>query len=145
MIHISSGSLVEINLAPDRAIGGEVVVVGYGYTRGKVRMGAISKVTRTSLFQKAKEIFVKDSIKVFPNPAKQGEMINIKWDKATTGEYRFDLYNLQGQLIQSELSKTEKSSFIHSFRLHAMPAGTYFLKMINKNTNKFFSEKIIVQ
>jgi len=86
-----------------------------------------------------------NDFKVYPNPAKSGERINIKWDKAIAGEYVFSIYNLQGQLISSESSKNESDSFTYLFKLTALPSGTYFLKMANKKLNKLYTEKIIIQ
>jgi len=145
VVNICTDSNLEINMVSEKKTNGEVVLVCSSGLRGRVMMGAMTTVTRTTIFQKVKEVFVKDSIKIYPNPVKKGEVINIKWDKRTAGEYKFEIYNLQGQLLQTELLKNESEYFNYSFRLRALPAGIYFLKAINKKTNKVFSEKIMVQ
>jgi hypothetical protein len=72
-------------------------------------------------------------------------VVNIKWGKNETGEYRFDIYNLHGQLIRSETNFIETKNQMTSFRLISVVQGVYFLRITNKKSGNQHTEKIIVQ
>ena len=95
--------------------------------------------------EKVKSFFKSDSIKVFPNPAKAGNEIKIEWRKAEAGEYKIDLYSLQGQLIKSSFARTENEMNSFTFQIPAITPGSYLLRMTNKKSGKKHSEKIIIQ
>jgi len=94
--------------------------------------------------QKVKDYFVSDSIKIFPNPAKSESEIKIEWKKAPAGEYKIDLYNLQGQLIKSTSARIENEINSFTFQVPAITPGSYLLRMTNKKSGKMHSEKIII-
>ena len=133
-----------IILKPISTVSNGVVVVGYGTVRKGYVTGAMSVVT-ISYLQKVKDYFVKDSIKVFPNPVKAGDQIKIEWRKAPTGEYRIDLYNLQGQLLKSSVAKIENEINSFTFQIPEITPGSYLLRMTNKKSGKKHSEKIIIE
>ena len=119
-------------------------MVGYGTVRKGSVTGALS-VVKTSYLQRVKDYFVKDSIKVFPNPAKAGNQIRIEWKKAPEGEYVIDLYNLQGQLIKSSFARIENEMNPFTFPIPVITPGSYLLQMTNKKSGKKHTEKIIIQ
>ena len=133
-----------IILKADSNINTGVVVVGYGLVRKGYVTGAMSKIERTYL-QKVRDYSINDSIKVFPNPAKAGNQIKIEWRKAETGEYKIDLYSLQGQLIKSSLARIENEINSLAFHIPAITPGSYLLEMTNKKSGKKHTEKIIIQ
>jgi hypothetical protein len=145
-VDISSGLPAEIIIQSNPSVNGEVVVASSIYMRGRVaRMGAYSVRKKVSAFQKIKNVFINDSVSVYPNPSKSGNTVNIKWLKKETGEYSFDLYTLHGQLMSSETNQIETKNQIIPFRLVSVTPGTYFLRMTNKKSGKQHTEKIIVQ
>jgi len=133
-----------IILKPISRVNNGVVVVGYGLIRKGHVTGAMWKIERTFL-QKVRGYFINDSIKVFPNPVKAGGQIKIEWRKAETGEYKIDLYSLQGQLIKSSLARSEKEINPFTFQLPVTSPGSYMLQMTNKKSGKKHTEKIIIQ
>jgi hypothetical protein len=133
-----------IILKPISTVNNGVVVVGYGSVRKGYVTGAMWTIERTYL-QKAKDYFVKDSIKVFPNPAKAGNQIKIEWRKSPVGDYVIDLYNLQGQLIKSSFAKIENEANYFTFQIPIITPGSYLLQMTNKKSGKKHTEKIIIQ
>jgi len=133
-----------IILNPISRVNSGVVVVGYETVRKGYVTGAMSVVT-ISYLEKVKDYFAKDSIKVFPNPVKAGDQIKIEWRKAPTGEYKIDLYNLQGQLIKSSVAKIENEIKSFTFQIPEITPGSYLLQMTNKKSGKNHSEKIIIQ
>jgi len=137
----------EITLSTNVTLNGEVVVTSLCYARkGRVTFGSTTTVRteRRSYLQKVKDYFVGDSIKIFPNPAKSESEIKIEWRKAPAGEYKIDLYNLQGQLIKSTLARIENEINSFTFQVPAITPGSYLLRMTNKKSGKMHSEKIII-
>jgi hypothetical protein len=133
-----------IILKPISTVNSEVVVVAYGSVRKGYVTGAMWTTERTYL-QKVRDYFINDSIKVFPNPAKAGNQIKIEWRKASAGEYKVDLFSLQGQLIKSSLVRIENEINSFTFQIPLITPGSYLLRMTNKKSGKKHSEKIIIQ
>ena len=133
-----------IILKPISTVNNEVVVVSYGSVRKGYVTGALWTIERTYL-QKARDYFINDSIKVFPNPAKTGNQIKIEWRKAPAGEYKIDLFSLQGQLIKSSLVRIENEINSFTFQIPAITPGSYLLRMTNKKSGKEHTEKVIIQ
>ena len=141
-----SGS-VELRLKSSPALGGEVVVVGYGVTKGKLAtMGAYSTV-KTSYRQKINDLFKKDKtvISVFPKPARAGNEIKIQWKRADAGEYLLELFSIDGRLVKTSTEKIEQDTYLINFQLPLTSPGTYILKIANKRSGKSHVEKIIIQ
>lgn len=138
---------VEIKLKPDAKLSGEVVVTGYGSVRGKVStFGSVATIKRKrSYVQKVKDYFIKDSINIFPNPAKGGMNIKVQWNKAIAGDHTVELYNLQGQLIKMTAIKIEAGTSLLDFVLPQVTPGSYMLHLTNKTAGKKHIEKIIIQ
>jgi hypothetical protein len=133
-----------IILKPISTVNNEVVVVSYGSVRKGYVTGAMGTIERTYL-QKVWDYFINDSIKVFPNPAKAGNQIKIEWRKAPAGEYKIDLFSLQGQLIKSSLVRIENEINSFTFQIPAITPGNYLLRMTNKKSGKEHTEKVIIQ
>jgi len=134
----------EIILATSATLNGEVVVIVTGHIRlGGARMSGVR--IKKNYLEKVKDFFTGDSIKVFPNPARAGGEIKIEWKRANTGDYIIDLYNLQGQLIQSSAVKIESETAVFAFHIPQVTPGSYFLRLSDKKTGKKHGEKIIIQ
>jgi hypothetical protein len=146
-INLKKGNSTQITLSTNSTLNGEVVVIAGITRKGKTTYGYTSTVRteRISYWQKLKDHFVNDSIKLFPNPAKSESEIKIEWRKAPEGEYIVDLYNLQGQLIKSSLARFENEINSFTFQMPAITPGSYLLQMTNKKSGKTRSEKIIIQ
>ncbi len=146
-IDLKKTGSIEITLSTNATLSGEVVVTAYGVTRtGKMTLGSTSiRIERISYLQKAKDYFLGDSIKVFPNPVKAGGQIKIEWKKAETAEYKIDLYSLQGQLVNSSLARIENEINVFAFHIPIVTPGNYLLQMTNKKSGKKHTEKIIIQ
>jgi len=143
-INRAKENFVEIILATNATLNGEVVVTATGNIRlGGARMSCV-RIQRNYL-ERVKDFFTRDSIKVFPNPAKAGREIKILWKKADAGEYTIDLYNLQGQLIKSSLAEIENEANSFTFQIPVITSGSYVLRLTNKKSGKKDVEKIIIQ
>ena len=133
-----------IILKADSTANTGVVVVAYGSVRKGYVTGAMSTIQRSYL-QKVRDYFAGDSIKAFPNPAKAGNQIKIEWRKAPAGEYKIDLFSLQGQLIKSSLAEIENEINFFTFQMPSITPGSYLVRITNKKSGKKLSEKIIIQ
>jgi hypothetical protein len=143
-INLKKDNSAEITLATNATINGEVVVTSYVSVTGRLRMGAYC-VRSTSFIQQVKDFFSKDSIKVYPNPTKAGSEIKTEWRKTEEGECTIDLYNLEGQLIQSSLAKSDGETTVFAFHIPRVTPGSYVLCLTNKKSGKKHIEKIIIQ
>ena len=145
-INLRKDNSVEITLAANAILNEEVVVTAMGSVRkGQLVSGYTVSVKQTSYLQKVKDFFAIDSIKVFPNPVKSGNEIKIEWRKAEIAEYTIDLYNLQGQVIQSSFTKINSETTVFTFHIPQVTPGSYVLRLINKKSGKKHVEKIIIQ
>ena len=137
-INLSTDTITNIILQPTEMVGGAVVVVGY--TRRKVKP-ELKNIPLVSL--------IKDStvklFKIFPNPIKANSSLNIKWDQSGTGSYSLQLFNLSGQLIFTKEMYIDEEARVLNIQLPSVSAGTYFLRMTNKQLGKGSTEKIIIQ
>ena len=144
-IHTKKDDFTKITLATNVRLNGEVVVTATSNIRlGGAQITGIWVKKKTHL-EKLKAFFAGDSIRISPNPAKAGSEIQIEWRKATGGEYRIDLYGLQGQLIQSSSKNLEVETTVFAFQIPQVIPGSYIILMTNKKTGKNHSEKIIIQ
>jgi hypothetical protein len=84
-------------------------------------------------------------IKIYPNPVLSGSAINISCEKLSEGYYTFQLVNQSGQQIESKQVWVDAEARIMNMEIPSVVAGSYVLTLINKETGKRFSEKIIVQ
>ena len=84
-------------------------------------------------------------IKIYPNPVSSGSAINISCEKLIEGYYTFQLVNQSGQQIESKQVWVDAEARIMNMEIPSVVAGSYVLTLINKETGKRFSEKIIVQ
>ena len=141
-VKIKQENSVNIRLAMNNELNGEVVITGYGTVRKGGVTGGL--VVKRSWLQRVKDYFTPDSIAVFPNPAKAGDEIKIEWKKADAGDYSIEFYNLHGQLIQSTPTRIKNETMMFNFRLPLINPGTYILRITNKKTGKKHVEKIII-
>ncbi len=133
----------------------EVVVTGYGYTKGKVMMGSVTSVTSCEL-NKAEQIdtVLKTDIKppltinrlhIYPNPVVSGSTINIAFTQLDEGYYAFKIMSLSGQMIQQKEIWIDSEARLLNIDVPSVAAGSYFMILTDKKTGKKFSEKIIIQ
>lgn len=75
-----------------------------------------------------------NDIKIYPNPVKAGENLNIR----SSEEGTYTIFSIQGQIVKSD--KFERNTEVNT---SALPAGMYVIKIDTKSTVK--SYKIIVK
>ena len=87
------------------------------------------------------EASLTESIKVFPNPARQE--LKILFEGHAGQLARINLYGLQGQLIKQELIQSSKQEFI--LRLDDVHDGIYFFIMQNDEGLPIFIQKVMIK
>lgn len=83
------------------------------------------------------------SIFVYPNPASQNNLFNLKVNAPRLMESNFTIANVEGKIITSE--KIELVPGENSFELnHVLQPGVYFLS-VQDNSGKVITEKLIIE
>lgn len=79
---------------------------------------------------------------LYPNPVRGGQTLNVVAPQKMSGAYQ--VVSLSGQVIATEkMTITEKENL--AIPVPSLPAGTYFLRLIDEASAKTFTEKFIVQ
>jgi hypothetical protein len=153
-VDITKTDKEEIVLSASAALSGEIVVTACSFSRmGKFTAGYVvsrSKdssgiIKRDSVYKSIKNLFIKDPVRIYPNPAKAGSAIKIETARNESGDCQIELFNLQGQLMNSATLNNDEKSTVMIYKLPNTIAGSYFLKITNRKSGKQQTEKIIVQ
>jgi len=126
----------------------ELVVVSYQNFTKTVLTGAISVKTEKTimdipLIKSPAEIPA--MIKIYPNPVMSGTNINIGCQKLKEGYYSIQLTNQSGQQVLSRQAWIDGEVQVLNIDLPDVPSGIYFLKLTNKETNKRFTQKVLIE
>lgn len=85
----------------------------------------------TSTDEPRREAF---SLKVFPNPAR--DVLNIYLPEGDYGDYRAELYNGLGQLVQQGVLQPQ-------LNLEACESGLYLLRVTNRHTREWVQQRVV--
>lgn len=135
-----------------------VILLSGGYTMGNYstaqtnkclegRVGGVS-VARSWIKKSENEFATKvpdNSIRVYPNPVKNGSGLTIEWKSTEEGYYHLQLINTSGQSVHQKQLWIDAEARVINLDLPGVPAGTYFLVMTHKKSGKKMTEKIVVQ
>lgn len=137
--------LVQLN----RVVLSEVVAQAYVSATRTTTTGltVITKIERKNLpapiiQSRAEEL---PMIKVYPNPVLSGTSINIGCQKLVEGYYSVQFLNQSGQMIFTKLVWIDDEAQVVNIDIPNIAAGVYFLRLVNKATNKRLTEKIVVE
>lgn len=146
-ISINGGSMNEIVLKNNLGFLKEIVVTSYGSIRKGDVVGSFSTIKKRedSITNRIRNFFVKDSLRVYPNPAKSEGQIRIEIKRNETNEMQIELFNLQGQMINSTVVSNHAENKILTYKLPNVISGSYLLRLTNKKSGKAHTEKIIIQ
>lgn len=127
---------------------GEVVVVASNEIKGSlVFTGAVSVGQKINIIDTiCNKIFpARQSLKLYPNPLKRGGTLTVEIDKTKTGTYLFQLAALNGQVVLNKELWMDKNDRVIKINIPSVAAGTYLVSMINKESGKRNTGKIIVE
>lgn len=128
----------------------EIVITGYGTTKGRISMGAVSSVQIISIDPlKAQndvvsvDATIDKSFKIFPNPAKVGSTVKLQFIEPET--YLVRLINANGQILSApNISIYAKGEAFDFILPAALAAGQYFVNVISQNSGLQATDILIV-
>jgi len=84
-------------------------------------------------------------IQVFPNPVTSNRF-NLQFNKVPAGEYTLELTDVMGRNVMQQRIITAAEEVNHPVSLDATNArGVYLLRVLNREKQKVFEQKVIVQ
>lgn len=129
----------------------EVVVTGYG-TQGKVCVttsGAVLMVRSTTFTQVADsvkrftdKVLGKASFNTYPNPVMKGRFVNITMKEE--GTYSLQLFSNASQLISSQKINALRNQVFQLQISSSLASGIYYIRMVNEQTGKSYTDKVVV-
>ena len=115
------------------AVMGEVVITGMVIPVKRKEVPLIKKITQPSF----------TGFSVYPNPSKGSDRIHVSINKKPAGHYRIEIRNAAGAIVQTEEIQTLNGRM--DIQLNALAAGMYSVTLVNKDTKKDLTEKILIQ
>jgi CarboxypepD_reg-like domain/Secretion system C-terminal sorting domain len=88
---------------------------------------------------------VKQPLNIYPNPVKNNSLLTIEIGKNEIGSHLFQLLSASGQIILTKKLRVEKDSRFIKINIPSVAVGAYFLQVINMQSGKRTTEKIIVE
>jgi hypothetical protein len=147
---------IQVYLKPAASALQEVVITGFGYTKGKMVMtgcGGIKKVkvdTIKSVIKNympaALKAVLKNDVKIYPNPVVRGNSIQVKLALPQTGGYKLELLNTAGQImmVQPLLMQTKEQQ-IDLYTQANWGAGIYWVRVTSPDTKNVFQGKVLLK
>lgn len=139
---------VQVYMKPAAAKLEEVVVISYGRTTGRLRMGGVTRIKGETLKKPfwTDVLPIKKEIKIYPNPVIRGNNIQVSLDLKQEGRYRLELLNAGGQLMLVQPLTMQTSKQLISLHTEAQwSAGIYYVRIIAADGQHVYQEKIIVR
>jgi hypothetical protein len=112
------------------------------FNHGYYDLWILDTVFLTNTTSVNKNSYIESKITVFPNPAESGAEIFLKGLSPKTRNYELHIYNPQGQLISN---KRFTANISKNIQLPPLPAGIYYLRLINENKDIFTYKFIIAR
>ena len=134
----------------------EIIVNAVGEHRmGKIMMGGIKRISKEEMIiRKIDSIVVlkefkfpveENSLIVYPNPVQSGTALKIDVRKLQAGNYQLQILNQSGQMVQQKMIWIDAEAKLINVDAPVVSAGSYFLVLMNNETGKKFTQKIIIQ
>lgn len=127
-----------IKLQLDRALLGEVVVVGYTLPK-KTKRKALKEIKKNE-----KISITAPTVLAYPNPVIAGSVLNVQCRNIERGSYRAELYTLTGQLVQASRLTHNNEDRQMGLQIGQLIVGTYLLRLTNEKSGKYFNQQIVV-
>lgn len=103
------------------------------------------KATMGSATLPAIDVIGNNFITVYPNPVSDGQ-IKIAFDNKFAGEYKIELRDLEGRLIDYEKVYIKIPGQVENFKLHTKPVrGLYLIKVTDIQSKIIFSDKLLIE
>ncbi len=90
------------------------------------------------------EVIGNKFISVYPNPVSDGQ-IKISFDNNVAGEYKIELTDLQGRIIENKTVYIKFPGQVEDFKLKTKPVrGLYLIKVTDAVKQSIFSDKLVI-
>lgn len=119
-------------------VGGVTATTCTRVTKKDTTLAAVRRALDNSIFT-----VIENPLKVYPNPAVKNATINLLISEA--GNYAIQLFDLQSKLLKFENVTIETKKQTVPFQLPNTSSGNFFIRIINQQTKKSYTEKIIIQ
>jgi len=128
---------------------GEVKVIAYPSTScGFISGGLTYRITTSEnrLITEWNELIGRNEVKIFPNPLTPGASFNVSFNVAETGNYKMELYDASGRLMQASTIMISSKKYVKNFgsSLSLIP-GLYFVKILSAKGKKVYDGSLLVQ
>lgn len=129
---------------------GDIEVIAYPSKHLQGMLGGLFIVKRSSLFEKMKDTlvtsFAKNPLRIFPNPVRNGGIINIQFAINSPGVYMLSIVNSAGQIITSQtIPVQQKDQVKQLFIDNSYLTGTYFIRLENVSNKNIYQNKFLVK
>ncbi|MBV4358087.1 carboxypeptidase-like regulatory domain-containing protein [Pinibacter aurantiacus] len=134
-----------VEMIPKAAELKEVVVVAYPSTRCTMVMGGaigVSTTVFTQVVDSVKKVTGNGWFTAYPNPARKGGAINIQLKEE--GNYSLQLISNSSQLISSQKITSAKGQLFQLQISASLASGIYYIRMVNEQTGKLYTDKVVV-
>jgi hypothetical protein len=129
-----------------------VFAIAYSATKHTIMMGGITSVTKCSQNTSNEDAFsirntaqTNHTCTIYPNPARPGSVVNIRFALQDELPHRLQLISAAGQLVGSMETGSEKTNIL-AFPISASARpGFYFLRMWFAGAKAPVTEKVLVQ
>jgi TonB-dependent SusC/RagA subfamily outer membrane receptor len=132
-----------IKLEKDYKVMSDIIIVGYPeiYCRSFCCICPSTTIEKTTFSQ---DSVILPAIKflLYPNPVFRSNQLTVKFSQGLKG--KIDIINSAGQVVQS-LNLNGGKNLYSTFQLKLLTAGVYFVRVSDGETQKCFTEKLIVQ
>jgi hypothetical protein len=82
---------------------------------------------------------------VYPNPVPRGAVVKLVLKRLDQGSYQASIIAVSGTIIQSSEVVINNKDQATEININELAAGNYFIRLTNRRTGKYYTEKIIVQ
>jgi hypothetical protein len=138
--------LEEVVLSPEGLrIGCRSITMGMPLVKGQVLIENKNTKDEVLIPENPKKMEMESAIKIYPNPVRNGNGVNIQVQELIEGYYTMNLLTMNGQSVRQNEIWIDVEARIITIDLPIVPAGNYFLALTNKVTGKKYTEKVIVQ
>jgi hypothetical protein len=115
---------------------GDVIIVGYAVRHKPVKPIDTAKTAVIKMFGSI--------YKIYPNPVINGSIINLQIKN--TGHYQMQLLDNQSRLVQAEEINTAANNSTIQIRLSSnTAAGVYYMRLIDEQKKRSYTEKLMIQ
>jgi hypothetical protein len=98
-----------------------------------------------TVFKKVLDVFQLSSFRIFPNPTHSGSTIYLEWRKHKGGDFKIQLFSLQGQLVSAKEMSIDTGQEAFEFEIPVVTPGVYIVRLTHRSSGRSQASKIVIQ